>query len=1745
MADTKNSVTATVDTKADVAKANASEQSRPHHGFCRCLWRFCKWSFAALVLLLFALGGALYYFIFTLPGAQKALEIAQNFIPQSIIIDTSIEGGSVWEGLRLGKTLVDIKDVVTINADDLVLEYDLMQMQQKLFKVHTLESNNLTVALSDKIFEPSTDPEEPKDPNAPPFRLNFPVDIDIDRFAVHGFAFNSQIVDVDLKDLQAMLWARADNLGINGADVDTLTVHLKNESDIAQEEAESAAATRADESLAVAVNGKVVPLTDANQAVEAVVTAAQQGQSVEMVMVRESSAREAAKTEEQVLSALKENEADKVYSDPEHYAHAIEDALLNNKKVPTFVNQRLHIHSPQNTIDPELEDVAYNLSEEELELNLMAQATATEEVVQESLQAAAAGDRDNDGDIDVVVEGDASSVEGAVDGNADGAALANANANGAKSTAIKEFGSGNGAIAAMPTVVLPFNAEVKDFKIKSVRYYMEGFDTQRGDVALSATWYDTKLEVQELSVDHGFGEADLTGSLNFADYFDLDVALKAIGAQNEETKALFEGILYGLTGDFKVSGNLTDLKVVSTLNLGGTTELKARANVLSAALPMRVSLQTRDFTYPIFGEPLVNLKHIDLKTAGNLEDGVDVNLKSLVSGFDFEDVSADVKAQVSYEMSHIDHLVVDGLYQKEKLSANVSGDVFYGSVLGVDAKVFAQVKDAGFLSPMLKGPLKVDGDLVAIMNQNEKGRTAVSTATEPMYLAYRIPKTTVLMEDFDPDTIEAKLLAQVKTGGLKNSRFQSSTGGSNSQLAANRSDTCAGGAHGAHGVYGAYGAHAGSDASLGQRMSTMGQSLRAVAVTAMNGIVSTASADNIEAALLASDSGYVEADSLGIDVSGDVSEAALLAGVSYTPTMNHEISAGAVRAVSAGESLSAVRPLRRPTTLAGGVADGPTDLLISQDEYVDAVRFTDVAVPSVDENGEPTVLSSIFNKDMPEVMANVRYLKGSLYFNGMPTTIDIANIVGDLQQGFRVEKLNVTQGKNVVVAEGQVTDRSADLNAMIDIQDFSTLVPSLQGSLAAQVVTSGSIRDLNFDITGSAPLIRSGDMRIRKLAFNSAFNMQTRALSFTALADRVRLAKGMAANRQCFIDLSGTPLRHSLSANCGGVTSAYINIDASLNLPENNYSANLLELYLSTENAGSLSLQRPVYLDLNLSDMSGTVTPIDLRGEIGQLSVEKTSFSPMYTESHVTVREFNLNSLSDFYPESIKMMVPLNVDADIMVENGKPDIMVAITSEEGVIFSTLGAGFVYDSFTISSHITAALMRTDIDMALRRDRGLVTSRIDVIDPMGKGKLDGYFKIIDFDLATISNIGQSFTELTGMTNVDTTFGGDLSAPMIYGSITSKGTAVPRYDVGQINDFDFNLQLNGNHGRLDGKVVLNGGALNLGGDLDWSEGANGSLVAQAKDLPVFLVGYGIARANLDANVTLGEILDINGKVDIPSARISVNNMASSGTTVSGDEILVPKEGTQVLMKEAPSNFKSAMDLAVNFGDNVNFEAMGMVQGRLAGGIAIKKQVSDNTIKATGEINVVDGTADVYGRKFSISAARVMFFNDIANPNLNVEVIADKDYIEDDVEVGVRVTGTASAPDINLFSKPTLSQNEILSYILYGHGLDKSAINQDSNNSNLLLGLGVSGVSGLMSSVASSFGVRDVQLNTQGSGDETQVSVQGYINRRLRISYGYGIFSAVGEFKVRYELIQNLYAEFVSSIDQAVDLVYSFEFD
>ncbi len=68
---------------------------------------------------------------------------------------------------------------------------------------------------------------------------------------------------------------------------------------------------------------------------------------------------------------------------------------------------------------------------------------------------------------------------------------------------------------------------------------------------------------------------------------------------------------------------------------------------------------------------------------------------------------------------------------------------------------------------------------------------------------------------------------------------------------------------------------------------------------------------------------------------------------------------------------------------------------------------------------------------------------------------------------------------------------------------------------------------------------------------------------------------------------------------------------------------------------------------------------------------------------------------------------------------------------------------------------------------------------------------------------------------------------------------------------------------------------------------------------------------------------------------------------------------------------------------------------------------------------------------------------------------------------------------------------------------------------------------------------------MGTAGSGDGSQVTISGYIAPGLQVKYGVGIFNALGEFTVRYELVTNLYLEAVTGIDSAVDLIYQFEFN
>ena len=228
----------------------------------------------------------------------------------------------------------------------------------------------------------------------------------------------------------------------------------------------------------------------------------------------------------------------------------------------------------------------------------------------------------------------------------------------------------------------------------------------------------------------------------------------------------------------------------------------------------------------------------------------------------------------------------------------------------------------------------------------------------------------------------------------------------------------------------------------------------------------------------------------------------------------------------------------------------------------------------------------------------------------------------------------------------------------------------------------------------------------------------------------------------------------------------------------------------------------------------------------------------------------------------------------------------------------------------------------------------------------------------------------------------------------------------------------------------------------------------------------------------------------------------------------------------------------LAIRLGDDVRLEAMGL-KTKVGGALNIRQDPS-KPLSGNGQLELRDGRFKAYGQNLIIKEGRILFSGPIDQPYLNIETYRDPDTIEDNVTVGVRVTGPAAKPKITVYSEPQMAQSEQLSYLLRGKGLQTSG--EDGGFNGLLVAGAVSQASGVVSSIGESLGMSDVSLDTAGSGDDTQVTLSAYLLPGLQFQYGVGVFSPIAEFKLRYELMPRLYLQAMSGVAQAVDIFYRF---
>jgi translocation and assembly module TamB len=427
-----------------------------------------------------------------------------------------------------------------------------------------------------------------------------------------------------------------------------------------------------------------------------------------------------------------------------------------------------------------------------------------------------------------------------------------------------------------------------------------------------------------------------------------------------------------------------------------------------------------------------------------------------------------------------------------------------------------------------------------------------------------------------------------------------------------------------------------------------------------------------------------------------------------------------------------------------------------------------------------------------------------------------------------------------------------------------------------------------------------------------------------------------------------------------------------------------------------------------------------------------------------------------------------------------------------------------------------------------------------DPLNR-PIQGELTIGGFDLAALKALVPHLDVLEGGINGQAKIDGTLGKPLLTGELQLSNGALHDESLPvALSAIEQSISLKGQSADFNGSYKLGKGLGKMKGDITWLPTLRGHLQISGDELEFDYQSMIKAKVSPNINIMFEHNnLEINGEVTIPYARVKVRDLPKGSISPSKDVILVEQQAAiNAYQQRLALNILLKVDPLRS--NEVKIDAFGLttdLQGDL------RLQNNKNEIFGSGEVQLVNGRYQAYGQNLIIRDGDLLFNSTLDRPFLNIEAVRDPGLTSDGVIAGLRIEGVAQKPTISVFSEPVMEQQQILSYMLTGRGIGE--FSGDSDNTiltNALLSIGLGQSENLISKVGNKIGFEDVNLDTSGQGDDTQLSLTGTIAPGVQLRYGVGVFDSISEVAIRYELIPRLYFEAVSGASYAIDIYYQF---
>jgi translocation and assembly module TamB len=445
----------------------------------------------------------------------------------------------------------------------------------------------------------------------------------------------------------------------------------------------------------------------------------------------------------------------------------------------------------------------------------------------------------------------------------------------------------------------------------------------------------------------------------------------------------------------------------------------------------------------------------------------------------------------------------------------------------------------------------------------------------------------------------------------------------------------------------------------------------------------------------------------------------------------------------------------------------------------------------------------------------------------------------------------------------------------------------------------------------------------------------------------------------------------------------------------------------------------------------------------------------------------------------------------------------------------------------------------LDATLQREGARILALAARLPADRAAALEGRLELEQLQLAVLRPFLPELARLDGSLSGALRLQGTLAQPALWGQLRwSEGALEAHANPTELRNAAVTVTLLGDRAELAGSALLGGGELALSGEARLRPEFELSVNLRGEDNRLLYPpsSEAVISPDLQLRATPAGFF-VGGEVRVSSGVLAYEQLPAGSVSLSADVVEVDYAGRPIA-QDNPLNLDADVRLRIRD----RFKVQGRDLDATVGGDLSLQQRSGQPPQVFGSLNIVGGEFRAYRQRLLVRQGRIAFSGPPENPELNLR--AERDIAADNVRVGVLVTGTPEEPQITLYSQPTLSQTETLSYLLRGRGMDSGA-GADGTAMALSVGTGLVNQSGIVEGLNSLPGLRNVEFGAEGSEDDTAATVSGYIGDRIYLSYGVGLYEPVNILTARLYLQARLWLEVVSRLESSVDLYYSFDID